>query len=168
MELVIVPMILIMFIFKFFDTGGSITSYNSNENEVITLCPDGSGSKMVVAFGINAGYTLNIHPTDTLYVYDGNSVNSPLLAAINDSTFPNGINIPASWSNISGCLTFKFVSDGSSEGSGWDANLSCANLIQPFRNHISAYITGNANGSNDTISDLNPVDTGYVIFVLVI
>ena len=147
---------------NFFDSGGSTGSYNSNETEVITLCPDGSGSKMVVAFGINAGYTLNIDPSDTLYVYDGNSVNAPILAAINDSTFPNGINIPASWSNISGCLTFKFVSDGVSEGSGWDANLSCANLIQPFSNHISAYITGNANGGNDTISDLNPVDTGYV------
>ena len=42
---------------NFFDSGGSTGSYNSNETEVITLCPDGSGSKMVVAFGINAGYT---------------------------------------------------------------------------------------------------------------
>ena len=147
---------------NFFDTGGTSGSYNSNENEVITLCPDATGSKMVAVFGINAGYTLNIHYTDTLYIYDGNSVNSPLLAAINDSTYPNGVNIPASWSNVSGCLTFKFVSDAVSEGTGWDANLSCANLIQPFSNHISAYITGNAIGGSDTLNDLYPTDTGYV------
>ena len=147
---------------NFFDTGGAGMPYSPNEYEVITLCPDSTGSKMVVAFGINAGYTLNIHPSDTLFVYDGPSINDPLLAAINDSTYPNGINIPASWSNMSGCLTFKFVSDASFQGLGWDANLSCANLIQPFSNHISAFITGNANGGTDTLNDLNPVDTGYV------
>ena len=147
---------------NFFDTGGAGMPYSPNEYEVITLCPDSTGSKMVVAFGINAGYTLNIHPSDTLFVYDGPSINDPLLAAINDSTYPNGINIPASWNNISGCLTFKFVSDASFQGLGWDANLSCANLIQPFSNHISAFITGNANGGTDTLNDLNPVDTGYV------
>lgn len=147
---------------NFTDAGGA-AAYTSNENEIITLCPDATGSKMVVVFGNTAGYTLNIHPTDTLYVYDGPTVNDPLLAAINDSTFPNGINIPASWSNTSGCLTFKFISDSSFEGTGWDANISCSNLLQPFTNHLSAYITaGTANGAGDTINDLNPIDTGFV------
>ena len=147
---------------NFTDAGGA-AAYTSNENEVITLCPDATGSKMVVVFGNTAGYTLNLHSSDTLYVYDGPTVNSPLLAAINDSTFPNGINIPASWSNTSGCLTFKFVSDSSLQGTGWDANISCSNLLQPFTNHLSAYITvGTANGAGDTINDLNPVDTGFV------
>jgi len=147
---------------NFNDAGGG-ASYTSNQNETITFCPDASGSKMSVGFGINAGYTLNIHPTDTLYVYDGPTVNDPLLAAINDSTFPNGINIPASWSNTSGCLTFKFVSDSSFEGTGWDAYISCSNLPQPFTNHLSAFITtGTSNGSGDTINDLNPIDTGFV------
>ena len=140
-------------------------AYTSNENEVITLCPDATGSKMVLAILNDPanGYILNIHPSDTLYVYDGQTVNAPLLASINDSTFPNGINIPASWSNTSGCLTFKFVSDSSFEGTGWDANLSCSNLLQPFTNHLSAFITvGTANGAGDTINDLNPIDTGFV------
>ena len=146
-----------------FTDAGAAGAYTSNENEVITLCPDATGSKMVVVFGNTAGYTLNLHSTDTLYVYDGPTVNDPLLAAINDSTFPNGINIPASWSNTSGCLTFKFVSDSSLEGTGWDANISCSNLLQPFTNHLSAYITvGTANGAGDTINDLNPIDTGFV------
>ena len=147
---------------NFTDAGG-VAPYNSNENETITLCPDATGSKMFVTFGNTAVYTLNIDPSDTLYVFDGPSVNDPLLAAINDSTYPNGIYLPASWSNTSGCLTFKFVSDASLQGTGWDAFISCSNLPQPFTNHISAYITtGTSNGSGDTINDLNPTDTGFV------
>ena len=149
---------------NFRDVGGDALPYGPNEYEIITLCPDSTGSKMVLAILNDPanGYVLNIHPTDTLYVYDGPTINDPLLAAINDSTFPNGVNIPASWVNTSGCLTFKFVSDASFQGTGWGANLSCSNLIQPFSNHISAFITGNANGSGDTLNDLLPIDTGYV------
>ena len=147
---------------NFTDAGG-VAPYNSNENETITLCPDATGSKMFVTFGNTAVYTLNIDPSDTLYVFDGPSVNDPLLAAINDSTYPNGIYLPASWSNTSGCLTFKFVSDASLQGTGWDAFISCSNLPQPFTNHLSAYITtGTSNGSGDTINDLNPTDTWFV------
>ena len=147
---------------NFFDSGNNTNSYSSNENEVITLCPDASGSKMVAVFGTNAGYTLDIHTSDTLFVYDGIQTTSTLLAKINNSTFPNGVNLPASWSNTSGCLTFQFISDVTNEGSGWEANLSCANLIQPFSNHILAFVNGEANGANDTLNDLFPVDTGYV------
>ena len=39
---------------NFFDSGNNTNSYSSNENEVITLCPDASGSKMVAVFGTNA------------------------------------------------------------------------------------------------------------------
>ena len=148
---------------NFFDAGGNL-DYGPNENEEITLCPDASGSKMVVALfeDPNAGYSLNIHHSDTLFVYDGTSTSSPLLAKINDSVLSNGGNFPASWNNLSGCLTFQFISDGSQEGSGWGGNLSCANLIQPFTNHISAFVNGVSNGANDTINDLFPIDTGYV------
>ena len=147
---------------NFHDTGGANADYNSNENETITLCPDGTGSKMVAVFAINAGYTLNIDPSDTLFVFDGPDNSYPILAKINDNTFPNGVNIPASWSNQSGCLTFQFISDGSIEGSGWDANLSCSNLSQPFFNHMTAFIGGEANGAGDTINDIFPLDTGYI------
>ncbi|MEC8616462.1 MAG: gliding motility-associated C-terminal domain-containing protein [Bacteroidota bacterium] len=147
---------------NFFDTGNNTNSYSSNENEVITFCPDASGTKMVAVFGINAGYSLDIDPTDTLFVYDGIQTSSPLLAKINNTTFPNGVNLPASWSNTSGCLTFQFVSDAMNEGTGWDANLSCANLIQPFSNHILGFINGEANGANDSLNDLFPEDTGYI------
>ena len=148
---------------NFFDSNPT-GNYSPNEEEIITVCPDGTGSKMVVALfeDPTAEYSLNIHSSDTLYIYDGTSTSAPLLAALNNDTYPSGINQPASWSNLSGCLTFKFVSNASSESSGWAGNLSCANLIQPFSNHITAYVNGTSNGANDSINDLNPVDTGYV------
>ena len=148
---------------NFFDSGSNSSDYSPNENEVITLCPDATGTKMVSAFGINSGYTLNIHPSDTLYVYDGPSINDPLLAKVNDTTYPTGTTIQASWSNLSGCLTFQFISDASQEGTGWDANLSCGGSPwQPFSNHITAFVNGTSNGANDTINDMFPLDTGYV------
>ena len=42
---------------------------------------------MVAVFGINAGYSLDIHPSDTLFVYDGMQTTSPLLAKINNKYF---------------------------------------------------------------------------------
>ena len=147
---------------NFHDTGGSGASYSANENESITFCPDATGSKVVAVFATNAGYIFDVDPSDTIYVYDGPSNTSPLLEKLNNSISPNGLNIPASWSNTSGCLTIDFVSDATLEGAGWDANISCSNLAQPFTNHMVAYSYGESYGSGDVISDLSPADTGYV------
>ena len=147
---------------NFHDTGGSGASYSANENESITFCPDATGSKVVAVFATNAGYVFDVDPSDTIYVYDGPSNTSPLLEKLNNSISPNGLNIPASWSNTSGCLTIDFVSDATLEGAGWDANISCSNLAQPFTNHMVAYSYGESYGSGDVISDLSPADTGYV------
>lgn len=134
------------------------TNYLPNMNEVVVFCPDlTQGSKVSIAFATNIGFTFNIHPTDTLYVYDGPTIASPLLGAYNSGTNPNGFFVQASFqNNPSGCLTLRFKSNGSNEGTGWDANVACGNPQQPFFPHIQAYINGT--GANA----LNPADTGYV------
>ena len=147
---------------NFHDSGGSGGSYSSNENENITFCPDATGSKVVAVFATNAGYTFDVDPSDTIFIYDGPDNTYPLLAKLNNSLTPNGANIPASWSNMSGCLTIEFKSDGSIEGTGWDGNISCSNLAQPFSNHMIAIVNGESNGANDLINDMFPEDTGYV------
>ena len=133
-------------------------NYLPNMNEVITFCPDlTQGSKVSIVFATNIGFTFDVHPTDTLYVYDGPSIASPLLGAYNSGTNPNGFFVQASFqNNPSGCLTLKFKSNGTSEGTGWDANVACGNPQQPFFPHIQAFINGV--GANA----LNPIDTGYV------
>lgn len=133
-------------------------NYLPNMDEIITFCPNLSqGSKVSIAFATNIGFTFNIHPTDTLYIFDGPSIASPLLGAYNSGSHPNGFFVQASFqNNPSGCLTLRFRSNGSSEGTGWDANVACGNPQQPFVPHMHAYINGTGPDA------LNPADTGYV------
>jgi gliding motility-associated-like protein len=148
---------------NFHDSGGLAGGYGANENDTITFCPDGTGSKVFIAFGINTGYTLDVDVSDTIFLFDGPDATYPPLDTLNSVITPNGIPATsASWTNQSGCITVVFKSDGAVEGTGWDANVACGNLAQPFYIHMEGYINGVANGANDALNDLNPSDTGYV------
>lgn len=133
-------------------------NYSPNMDETLVLCPDLSqGSKVSIAFATNIGFEFDIHPTDTLYIYDGSSTTAPLLGAYNSGTHPNGFYVAASFeNNPTGCLTLRFKTDAANEGTGWVANVACGNLPQPYYPHITALI----NGQGDNV--LNPLDTGYV------
>lgn len=143
---------------NFYDDGGSASDYSLNFNDTITFCPDlPNGPKLAAIFGTTSNFTWDIDATDTLYVFDGPDVNAPLLGAFNSGTSPTGFSLQSSYANnSSGCLTFVFVSDGSGNGTGWEANISCVNPPQPIGPHIEAYINGS--GSNSLV----PSDTGYV------
>lgn len=141
---------------NFFDDGGA-ANYSANFNDTITFCPDlAQGTKVTLTYGINAGFSFNVDGSDSIYVYDGPDVNAPFLGAHNSATDPNGFAYTATWNNPSGCLTVVFISDGATEGTGWEANVSCGNINQPFEPHIEAFINGV--GPNA----LNPLDTGFV------
>lgn len=141
---------------NFYDSGGAGANYSANETETITICPDLTvGNKVSCIFAINVGFTWDVDGSDTLIVYDGANTSAAIMGAHNSVTDPIGFSHTASFSNPSGCLTFKFKSDGASELSGWGANITCGNPPQPFDPHIQAFL----NGSGPNI--LNPVDTGY-------
>ena len=133
-------------------------NYAPNMDEVLVLCPDlTQGSKVSIAFATNIGFEFNIDPSDTLFIYDGPTTSSPLLGAFNSGTNPVGFYVQASFANNpSGCLTLRFVSNGTNEGTGWVANVACGDFPQPFVPHIEAF----KNGVGPNI--LNPLDTGYV------
>ncbi|MDX2360525.1 MAG: proprotein convertase P-domain-containing protein, partial [Crocinitomicaceae bacterium] len=138
-----------------FDDG--FATYPANYTDTIVFCPDlVQGSKVSIAFATNIGFTWNVDGTDTLYIYDGPDTSSPLIGAYNSDTNPPGFFVQASWNNPSGCLTLRFVSDGATENTGWDANVACGNPQQPFEPHIEAYINGIGSDA------LNPLDTGFV------
>jgi len=132
-------------------------NYAPNMNETLVLCPDLSqGSKVSIAFATNIGFEWDVHPTDTLYIYDGPSTAAPLIGAYNSGTNPVGLFAQASWNNPTGCLTLRFKSNGANEGTGWVANVACGNPPQPITPHVEAFKNGG--GSNI----MNPLDTGYV------
>jgi subtilisin-like proprotein convertase family protein len=143
-------------------TGGTnfidgVGNYTPNMNETLVLCPDlTQGSKVSIAFATNIGFEWDVHPTDTLYIYDGPSTAAPLIGAYNSGTNPVGLYAQASWNNPTGCLTLRFKSNGANEGTGWVANVACGNPPQPITPHVEAF----KNGGGTNI--MNPLDTGYV------
>jgi subtilisin-like proprotein convertase family protein len=144
-------------------TGGTnfidgVGNYLPNTDQTLVLCPDlAQGSKVSISFATNIGFEFDIHPTDTLYVYDGPSTSAPLLGAYNSGTNPVGFFVQASFANNpSGCLTLRFRSNGANEGTGWVANVACGDPPQPIEPHIEAF----KNGVGTNV--LNPLDTGYV------
>lgn len=142
---------------NFYDQGGSGGNYTANYNNTITFCPDlAMGTKVTLKFAINTGFTFNVDGSDTIYVYDGPNTSSPLIGAHNSVTDPIGFNHVASFSNPSGCITVRFVTNGANENTGWEANVTCGNPPQPFEVHMEAFI------NNSMTNDMSPVDTGYV------
>lgn len=98
-----------------YDTGGPNRNYYSNEDYTYTIAPTG-------AYGLSLNFSafnteLNY---DTLYLYDGNSVNAPLLGAY------HGTNSPGLITATGNALTMRFVSDGGTVSSGWNAIWTCS------------------------------------------
>lgn len=142
---------------NFFDDGGAGGNYSPNFNDTIVLCPDLSlGTKMSVAFSIDAGASFDVDGSDSIYVYDGPSTSAPLLGVLNSVTNPTGHTYNATWNNPSGCLTVVFISDGANQGAGWVGNVQCGNQAQPFEMHLEAFV------NNASTNSLNPIDTGFV------
>ena len=99
----------------------------SNNNYVITLCPDQPGSAVSVEFVLfDLQTNANPNNNDVLYIYDGDDTNAPLVGAGTGNSY-EGVTISGSLNNPTGCLTFFFaVNNGASGGNlGWSANLTC-------------------------------------------
>ncbi len=107
----------------FLDPGGS-GNYPSGANYTYTICPSTAGAKVTaqfISFQTEASW-------DFLYIYDGNSTGAPLIGTYSGATSPG--TIVASAANATGCLTFRFTSDGSVTYAGWSALISCAITCQ--------------------------------------
>lgn len=98
----------------FYDSGGSGGNYANNENYTISFCSNASTCIVATftAFRTQGG-------NDILTVYDGPNNTYPVLGTFSGSTLPPAL------TSSSGCLTFKFVSNGSNTRSGWAVTLSC-------------------------------------------
>lgn len=115
----------------FTDAGGLNNNYPPNEDRIWTICPAVPGEFASVVFS-----SFDVMPQeDALYVYNGPDINSPQIASTNGAgNVPGGLaggywgtTLPGPFlaSNGSGCLTFRFRSDGSFGNSGWNAQVDC-------------------------------------------
>ncbi|MBU2947305.1 right-handed parallel beta-helix repeat-containing protein [Zobellia uliginosa] len=99
----------------FFDPGG-LSNYSNNQDITYTICPDTADTYLNVNFT-----SFEIVSGDLLYVYDGNSTGAALIGQYDSANVPTSINSSAA----SGCLTFRFISNGSNTGAGWEAEINC-------------------------------------------
>ena len=99
----------------------------NNQHEVWTYCPATAGDCIWADF--SSSFSLETEE-DYLYVYNGNSVDEPLLGIFTQSNNSLGI-LKATIENTSGCLTFRYMSDGGVAGTGWSAAISCGECRLP-------------------------------------
>jgi gliding motility-associated-like protein len=103
----------------FYDLGGATGNYPNNANSTVTICPDSPGQVVTVYFNsFNLVSSLN----DTLTIYDGNNTTT---GAVIGTYYGTNIIPNYTASGPSGCLTFRFVSNGTLNAAGWDATIIC-------------------------------------------
>ena len=106
-----------------YDCGGGMANYTSNNNYSVTFCGSCSIATFRLGFIFN---TFDIDPTDTIYIYDGNSTSAPLLTKANNSNSLVNRRFFPSTNNTSGCLTIRFYSNSDNNvGEGFSAYFSC-------------------------------------------
>jgi len=118
-----------------YDSGGEFGDYGPNENHTFVICPDQPST--CISFNLEF---YSLEPTlnpfgagqgDQLYFYDGPNINSPLLAALDGTGFTQqniagGGGVCFMVQATSGCLTVRFVSDGSVQEEGWKGTWQCS------------------------------------------
>ena len=113
------------------DAGDSRGRYSRNKDYRITVCGTCQSP-------FRLGFTFNqfdVAPGDTLFIYDGNSINAPILAAANNNNSIIFRTFFTSNLNTTGCLTLRFKTNADTAiGTGFLMNVDCAypcELITP-------------------------------------
>jgi Secretion system C-terminal sorting domain len=111
----------------YYDNGGAGGNYAANVNNIYrTFCPNTAGMCLratFTSFSMNDTYFLCFGPSsccDYLSILNGPAQNSTALYS-NCTSSPGTITS----TDPSGCLTFRFVSDGSVQLAGWACTFSC-------------------------------------------
>ena len=109
---------------NFYDSGGpgsGPNSYGNDENFVFTICPEVSGQLTQVDFTVwNTQANLDI-----LSIYNGSDTSAPLLGTFSGNAANSPDFVSATPDNLSGCLTFQWISNESGATTGWEAVISC-------------------------------------------
>lgn len=159
------------------------SNYLNNEHSIWRYCPSSTEQGIWAVFPTDISLETNV---DYLYVYDGNSTNAPILNTYTGGFTQSGNTftatnsnrlrtIKATETNLSGCLTFKFVSNGSNTFGGWNAQITtgpkrfqgsatgedCDNAINiPYvsgtRTYAGRNFNATANPNGGTFATLTP------------
>ena len=101
----------------FTDAGGA-GNYAPNLNTTTTICPFNAGDQVKVTF---TSFSTQLN-TDFLTIYDGLVSPANLIGTFSGTTLP----APITASGPTGCLTFVFTSNATTNSTGWTSNITCA------------------------------------------
>ena len=101
----------------FTDAGGA-GNYANNLNTTTTICPFNAGDQVKVTF---TSFSTQLN-TDFLTIYDGLVSPANLIGTFSGTTLP----APITASGPTGCLTFVFTSNATTNSTGWNSNITCA------------------------------------------
>ncbi len=133
---------------NFYDSGGSNGNYGNDERSLWLIQPANASS---VSLSFTA---FSVHSTDKIFIYNGSSINAPLLGSYSGTT------LPAVLTGTSGSLLVEFMSDCASTSSGWAAGYT--SIISTIDN--SPPTSTISNGPTWQVADfqtqINDVDAG--------
>jgi len=126
----------------FYDSGGSTGDYGLSETNIVTYCPSVVGSKMTLdftAFNTESGF-------DFLNIYDGTSTAATSIGNLTGNSYSVPFTVIATNTNVSGCLTFEFISDDLVVKAGWAATISCSKPCQQVLGVYTASVPATVGG----------------------
>ncbi len=160
-----------------YDTGGPDGDYGSDENNVFVICP--SQPSACITFSLEY-YNLDQSNFggDVLTLYDGDDVNSPILAQIGGAGFgppsvSGGGAVCFKVMATSGCITVQMQSDFAVEQEGFVAHWECSTepCMTPITPTVNTNITDNdiiaavsTPATTVTITDIDCPDGAYGTF----
>jgi hypothetical protein len=151
----------------FADNNGPSSTYSNDQNSVQTFCSTaGQIIFTFTAFNTQSG-------NDLLYIYDGPSTASPQITGSPYSGNIGGAAIGTAGvvTSTSGCITFKFVSNGSTVKAGWKATITCGSAtvnnnectgatVLPV-NSACSYTLGTTVGQSNSSTTPSPACANY-------
>jgi Zn-dependent metalloprotease len=108
---------------KIIDSGGGSGNYANNQSGTITIAPQGASSVSLtfVSFDVEAGSSNNVCDYDYLEIFDGGSINAPLIGRYCNNQPP-----PTSITSTRGEITLQFVSDQALTEAGFEIDWLCS------------------------------------------
>jgi hypothetical protein len=104
-----------------YDSGGASGNYANNQDYSVTFCPENPDQAIRVQFTSLSTQGAGNSCTDCIYVFMADNSSGTADDIIGGTTLPP----PIVSTSPNGCITFRFVSDGSTVSSGWAANVTC-------------------------------------------
>jgi CUB domain len=119
-----------------FNDGSGINNYNNNSDCKWKIQPNGATSIKLnfTAFNVN-------NLGDTVYVYNGGTINSPLLGKWTGTTLPDTI------TSTGGIMLLRFLTDATNTAAGWTANYSSI-VVPTYCNGETTLISPSGNFSD--------------------